>query len=42
MANGDGTKWDYYWELNAVEFLNRVMFAKDKQKHNELMSKKKF
>jgi hypothetical protein len=40
LANGDGTKWDYYWKLNVVEFLNRVTFAKDKQTKKELDSKR--
>ena len=30
MSNNDRSKWDYYFDLNVIEFLNSVTFYKDK------------
>ena len=30
MANNDRSKWQYFFELNLIEFLNAVVFYKDK------------
>jgi hypothetical protein len=30
MANNDRSKWQYFFELNLIEFLNAVVFFKDK------------
>lgn len=40
MANNDRTKWDYYFDMNVLGFLNAVSFYKDKQDNdNELLKK---
>ena len=33
MANNDRTKWDFFFDMNVIEFLNTVAFFKD---HNEM------
>jgi len=30
LANGDGTKWDYYLRLTVLEIFNRLAFYKAK------------
>jgi hypothetical protein len=30
MANNDRTKWDFYFDMNVIEFLNTASFYKDK------------
>jgi hypothetical protein len=30
MANDDRSKWDYFFDLSVIEFLNTVCFYKDK------------
>ena len=30
MANDDRTKWDYFFDMSVIEFLNTVCFYKDK------------
>ena len=30
LANGDGTKWDYYLSLDVIEIFNRLAFYKAK------------
>ncbi len=30
MANNDRTKWDYFFKMNVIEFLNTTSFYKDK------------
>jgi hypothetical protein len=34
MANNDRSKWQYFFELNLIEFLNAVVFYKDKAKED--------
>ena len=31
LADGDATKWAYFEQMNAIEFLNLCVFYKDKQ-----------
>ena len=33
MADGKREMWDYYFDLNIIEFLNTVAFYKDKTDH---------
>jgi len=33
MADGKREMWDYYFDLNIIEFLNTVAFYKDKKEH---------
>ena len=35
MANNDRSKWDYFFELNLIEFLNAVVFFKDKAEEDK-------
>jgi len=35
MSNNDRTKWDYYFEMNVIEFLNTVAFFKDKNEEDK-------
>jgi hypothetical protein len=35
MANNDRSKWDYFFEMNIIEFLNAVCFSKDKAEHEQ-------
>ena len=30
MCNNDRTKWDYFFNMNVIEFLNTVSFYIDK------------
>ena len=31
LSNHDRTKWDFFFEMGAVELLNTIAFYKDKQ-----------
>lgn len=31
LADGDPSKWNYFEDLNCIEFLNLCVFYKDKQ-----------
>ena len=33
LANGKRRDWDYFIEMNVIEFLNTLSFYKDKQQH---------
>ena len=35
MANNDRSKWEYFMELNLIEFLNAVVFFKDKAEEDK-------
>jgi hypothetical protein len=35
MANNDRSKWDFYFDLNVIEFLNTVVFYKDKSEEEK-------
>jgi hypothetical protein len=35
MSNNDRTKWDFYFDLNVIEFLNTVVFFKDKSEEDK-------
>ncbi len=35
MANNDRSKWDYFFDMNVIEFLNAVCFYKDKAEHDK-------
>lgn len=37
MANNDSTKWSYYFKMNVIEFLNTVVFFRDKGEHDRQM-----
>jgi hypothetical protein len=30
MCNNDRTKWDYFFQMNVIEFLNTISFYMDK------------
>lgn len=34
MSNNDATKWNYFFKMNVTEFLNTVVFYKDKNEHD--------
>ena len=34
MSNNDATKWNYFFKTNVTEFLNTVVFYKDKNEHD--------
>lgn len=40
ITNGDRSKWDYYFEMGAVDFLNYLSFVKDKQENLKEMYEK--
>jgi hypothetical protein len=40
LANNDRTKWDYFLEMNLIEFLNTLAYNKDKQDYIEDEMKK--
>ncbi len=31
LSNGDPTKWDYYYKLKVIAFLNLLAYYKEKQ-----------
>lgn len=33
MSGGDRIKWDYFFDMNIIEFLNSVSFKKDKEEY---------
>jgi hypothetical protein len=33
LSNNDRSKWDYYGEMNVIEFLNTVVFYKEKSEY---------
>lgn len=35
ISNNDRTKWDYFQQMNAVEFLNYLAYVKSKAKEQE-------
>ena len=35
ITNNDRTKWDYFFKMNVIEFLNTVSFYKDKNEHEK-------
>ena len=35
MSNNDRTKWDYFFSMNVIEFLNTVAFYKDKAEEDK-------
>ena len=40
MSNNDRTKWDFYFDLNVIEFLNTVVFFKDKSEEDKRLWQK--
>ena len=40
MANNDRQKWDYYFDMNVIEFLNTVTHHKDKTDFEHEQEKK--
>lgn len=40
MANNDRTKWDYYFNMNVVEFLNTVAHHKDRTEYESEQQRK--
>jgi hypothetical protein len=36
LSGGDRTKWDYYLDMNVIDFLNWLSFQKDKQRMAQL------
>ena len=39
MSNNDITKWDYFFKMNVIEFLNTVSFFKDKGEYDIKMER---
>lgn len=37
LANNDRTKWDYFFNMDVIEFLNSVAFLKDRNKTIEAL-----
>ena len=35
MSNGNREQWDYFTEMNVMQFLNHMAFLKDKNKELE-------
>ena len=35
MSNNDRSKWDFYFDLNIIEFLNTVVFFKEKAEEDK-------
>ena len=33
LSNNDRTKWEYFLEMNVIEFLNSLSYFKDKQNY---------
>ena len=40
MAIGRMDKWDYYFDLSVIEFLNKVCFFKDKREYENSIAEK--
>jgi hypothetical protein len=40
MSNNDRSKWDFYFDLNVIEFLNTVVFFKDKSEEDKRLWQK--
>jgi hypothetical protein len=40
MSNNDRSKWDFYFDLNVIEFLNTVVFYKDKSEEDKRLWQK--
>ena len=40
LSNSDRTKWDYFLNMNIIEFLNTLCFYKDKQAHERELIRK--
>lgn len=36
MANNDRSKWDYYFDMNVIEFLNTIAFHKDRAEQERI------
>ena len=36
LANNDRSKWSYYEDMNIIEFLNTLVFYKDKSEDDKL------
>ena len=36
LANNDRGKWDYYFDMNIIEFLNTLVFFKDKSEDDKI------
>jgi len=41
LTNGRPELWDYYFDMNIIEFLNRLAFHKAKGAHERQMSKRR-
>jgi len=40
MANNDATKWNYFFNLNVIEFLNMVVFYRERNEYEIQLQKK--
>ena len=38
ITNGDRSKWDYIYNMSAIEFLNYLSFIKDKQEYERIQA----
>jgi hypothetical protein len=38
LSNNDRTKWEYFFEMNVIEFLNTVAFYKDMNEQSKSSS----
>lgn len=36
LANNDRSKWEYYEDMNIIEFLNTLVFYKDKSEDDKI------